>query len=308
MAKKQRVIITGASGLLGRAIMKEFLNPDKWEVLGLAHSRAKNVLKKVDLLDFDESKRVVKEFKPHVLIHSAAERRPDIVENDERTCTKMNVGVTKALVEAINELNSDRETPDHFMVYISTDYVFDGTSPPYKPLDEPNPLNKYGKSKLEGEQVMHHSEGAILRVPILYGDVEYLKESAVTVLFDAVKQTDKPAVIDDYQIRYPTLVDDVAAVCKFIAEKHVSDHTMTGIWHWSGIEAMSKYSMACQMAESFNLPISHLTPNPNPPTGTPRPHNTALECSKLEAMMQDSGTSMRTPFKQGMTRCLQPFV
>ena len=180
MAKKQRVIITGASGLLGRAIMKEFLNSDKWEVLGLAHSRAKNVLRKVDLFDFDESKRVVKEFKPHVLIHSAAERRPDIVENDERTCTKMNVGVTKALVEAINELNSDRETPDHFMVYISTDYVFDGTSPPYKPLDEPNPLNKYGKSKLEGEQVMHHSEGAILRVPILYGDVEYLKESAVT--------------------------------------------------------------------------------------------------------------------------------
>ena len=183
MAKKQRVIITGASGLLGRAIMKEFLNSDKWEVLGLAHSRAKNVLRKVDLLDFDESKRVVKEFKPHVLIHSAAERRPDIVENDERTCTKMNVGVTKALVEAINELNSDRETPDHFMVYISTDYVFDGTSPPYKPLDEPNPLNKYGKSKLEGEQVMHHSEGAILRVPILYGDVEYLKESAVTGVY-----------------------------------------------------------------------------------------------------------------------------
>ena len=112
----------------------------------------------------------------------------------------MNVGVTKALVEAINELNSDRETPDHFMVYISTDYVFDGTSPPYKPLDEPNPLNEYGKSKLEGEQVMHHSEGAILRVPILYGDVEYLKESAVTgaytVLFYRLAQSSFIVFVD----------------------------------------------------------------------------------------------------------------
>lgn len=302
------MIITGASGLLGRAIMKQFLNSEKWEVLGLAHSRAAGALKKVDLLDFDESKRVVSEFKPHVLIHAAAERRPDVVENDEETCTKMNVGVTKALVEAINELNSDRETPEHFMLYISTDYVFDGTNPPYKPQDQANPLNKYGKSKLEGEQVMHYRDGGILRVPILYGDVEYLKESAVTVLFDAVKQEEKPAIIDDYQIRYPTLVDDVAAVCKFIAEKHITDRTMTGIWHWSSTEAMSKYSMACHMAEIFDLPHSHLTANPNPPTGTPRPHNTALECSRLETMMQDGGASMRTPFKQAIKRCLQPFV
>lgn len=162
--------------------MKQFSNSDKWDVLGLAHSRATEALKRVDLLDFDETNRVVRDFKPHILIHSAAERRPDVVENDEETCMKMNVGVTKALASAINELNSDAEVPEHFMLYISTDYVFDGSSPPYKPLDETNPLNKYGKSKLAGEQVMqvYHPDGGILRVPILYGNVEYLKESAVT--------------------------------------------------------------------------------------------------------------------------------
>ena len=60
MAAKPRVLITGAPGLLGRTIMKQFSNSDKWDVLGLAHSRATEVLKKVDLLDFDETKRVVK--------------------------------------------------------------------------------------------------------------------------------------------------------------------------------------------------------------------------------------------------------
>lgn len=185
MAAKPRVLITGASGLLGRAIMKQFSNSDKWDVLGLAHSRATGVLKKVDLLDFDETKRVVKNFKPHILIHAAAERRPDVVENDEETCMKLNVGVTKTLASAINELNSDAGAPEHFMLYISTDYVFDGSSPPYKPHDEANPLNKYGKSKLAGEQVMqaYNSDGGILRVPILYGKVESIKESAVTGVF-----------------------------------------------------------------------------------------------------------------------------
>ncbi|XP_068718927.1 methionine adenosyltransferase 2 subunit beta-like [Montipora capricornis] len=310
MAAQHRVLITGASGLLGRAIFKEFSNSDKWDVLGLAYSRATGGLKKLNLLDFDETKRFVKEFKPHILIHAAAERRPDVVENDEETSLKMNVGVTETLASIISELNSDLGDPEHFMLYLSTDYVFDGKSPPYQPSDEPNPLNKYGKSKLAGEQVMEmcHPNGGILRVPILYGAVEYLKESAVTVLLEALKQTDKPTKMDDYQIRYPTLVDDVAKVCRFIAEKRLGDKSMTGTWHWSGRESMTKYSMVLQMAEMFGLSHSHLFPNPNPPTGTPRPHNTALSCSELESLMDDGGASMRTPFQQGIKQSLQPFI
>ena len=128
------------------------------------------------------------------------------------------------------------------------------------------------------------------------------------VLFEALKQTDKPTKIDDYQIRYPTLVDDVGAVCRFIAEKRIADKSMTGTWHWSGTESMTKYSMVCQMADMFDLPYGHVISNPNPPTGTPRPHNTALSCTELESMMKDGGASMRTPFKQGIKQSLQSFI
>lgn len=80
---------------------------------------------------------------------------------------------------------------------------------------------------------------------------------------------------------------------------------MTGTWHWSGAESMTKYSMVCQMDDMFDL--QHIS-NPNPPTGTPRPHNTALSCTELESMMKDGGAIMRTSFKQGIKQSLQSFI
>lgn len=171
----KKVLITGASGLLGRAILKEFSNFDGWEALGLAFSRAQGGLRKVDLKNKDEVNYVIQEFQPNVVIHAAAERRPDIVEKNEEESTKLNVTATRIIAEASAKSNA-------FFLYISTDYVFDGCSPPYKPNDKPNPLNKYGQSKLDGENVTLEflPNCGVLRVPILYGPVEYLHESAVT--------------------------------------------------------------------------------------------------------------------------------
>ena len=176
---EKRVLITGASGLLGRAILREFTQCSVgWEVLGLAYSRARENLRKVDLKNKDEVKTVMDEFKPSLVIHSAAERRPDVVENGEEETKKLNVIATRTIADAAAKANA-------FLLYISTDYVFDGTSPPYKPTDKPNPLNKYGQSKLDGENVTLEflPRSGVLRVPVLYGPVEHLHESAVTGIF-----------------------------------------------------------------------------------------------------------------------------
>lgn len=75
------------------------------------------------------------------------------------------------------------------LIYISTDYVFDGTAPPYEVGDKPNPLNFYGQTKLDGEEAIKgvYPEAVILRVPILYGSTEYNAESAINVLIDVVQ-------------------------------------------------------------------------------------------------------------------------
>lgn len=178
---KWRVMITGATGLLGRAIHKEFANSQEWEILSLGFNRVGAGITKLNLTNVEETRRVVNEFQPNIIIHAAAERRPDKVEQDKDAARRLNVESTGLLAEIVSEMNRDNPAK-HFMLYISTDYVFDGKSAPYQPTDATNPLNEYGRHKLEGERmIIHHCPDAgILRVPVLYGETKNLKESAVT--------------------------------------------------------------------------------------------------------------------------------
>ena len=137
MAANKRVVVTGASGLLGRQIFKEF-DTKGWNATGLAFSRCRRPLRKVDLRDRHDVANALDEAKPKVVIHAAAERRPDVVEKNEEETMALNVFGTQFLAE-------ECACRGIFMLYISTDYVFDGTQPPYKVDATPNPLNTYGK-------------------------------------------------------------------------------------------------------------------------------------------------------------------
>lgn len=106
------------------------------------------------------------------------------------------------------------------MLYISTDYVFDGENAPYDPDDDTKPVNHYGRTKLAGEQAVLQvqSKNIVLRIPVLYGPVENLEESAVTVLLKNLLNLETPTKISDYEIRRPSHVDDIAQICYQIAE------------------------------------------------------------------------------------------
>ncbi|KAM9312561.1 methionine adenosyltransferase 2 subunit beta [Gastrophryne carolinensis] len=296
----RRALITGATGLLGRAVYREFKD-NSWHVLGCGYRRARHRFEYLNLLDTSAVKAMIQEFKPHVIVHCAAERRPDIVENHPDTATILNV-------EASANLAKEAAAAGAFLVYISSDYVFDGSHPPYREESVPNPLNLYGKTKLDGERVvLQNNEGAaVLRVPVLYGDVEKLEESAVTMLFDKVQFSNKSANMDHWQQRFPTYVKDVASVCFQLTEKKMQDPVqIKGIYHWSGNEQMTKYEMACAMADAFNLPSSHLRPITDEPVGaTPRPWNPKLDCSKLEGL----GIGQRTPFRIAIKESIWPFL
>ena len=266
------VIISGASGLLGRSVYAFFcskLGPEN--VVGLCYSRTGEHLQQVDLTKTEELNRLFLSVKPIAFIHCAAERRPDVCDKNEAALLALNVKTTEDIVQLCSEFNA-------YLIYVSTDYVFDGKKPPYSVSDEPNPLNSYGKSKLLGEQKVMGMQSlrCVLRVPILYGSLEYLSESAITGMTELLFN-DKQVTVDHWAVRYPTHTVDVACCLYQLFQNKVN-----GITHFSAQESFTRYDIVCLLAKILKRPMNHISPDSNEPVGAvARPRDAQLDCSTL---------------------------
>ncbi|WFD35058.1 Vacuolar protein sorting-associated protein vps5 [Malassezia cuniculi] len=286
-----RLIVTGASGLLGRAVVAE-ARQRGYEVKPVAFSRAQG-MERVDLTDREAVARLVADYKPDAVIHTAAERRPDAVERDPQGAHALNVEAPAALAAACAALGRPA-----YLLALSTDYVFDGTSPPYRVDAATNPLNAYGTSKADAEKAVAESavsgRASCVRVPVLYGATEYDNESAVNCLLNAIRNSDKKCLMDACAVRYPTCVEDVAkallSLCVISQERD-----MPAIIHFSATEAMTKYDMCLVLARVWNsvagheiVSVDHLEPvYDTPPGSTPRPGHCKLDISQTVALGVD---------------------
>ncbi len=299
----RRVLITGATGLLGRPVFKACTSVVDWQVSGTAFRRGGQAFTKVDLSAVETIAPVLDTLQPEAIIHCAAERRPDVSEKDPAGTRRLNVEATAAIA-------SWAKCNGCYLVYISSDYVFDGSHPPYTPSSPTCPINTYGQSKLDGERAVQESGAmaAFLRVPLLYGNVEYLDESSVTVIAQNMlnaRGTGKKLSMDHWALRYPTLTDDVAVVLRQMLKHHFSKAPLTGIYHWSNKEVMTKYDMALAFASYLNFDPSQLVPDMTPPShAVPRPKDCHLDSSQLESL----GLGQRTPFAQTIPGILNKFL
>ncbi|MCH3909290.1 MAG: dTDP-4-dehydrorhamnose reductase [Bacilli bacterium] len=137
-----KIIVTGAKGQLGTDLLAELSESYPQDVV-LGIDRAE-----VDLCDRNAVLRFVNNEKPDAIMHLAAYTAVDKAESDADACTAINVGGTKNVTDAAEEVGAK-------ILYISTDYVFDGTKNGiYDPNDKKNPLSVYGKTKSEGEDIV----------------------------------------------------------------------------------------------------------------------------------------------------------
>ncbi|KAI0077373.1 NAD-P-binding protein [Panus rudis PR-1116 ss-1] len=299
MPEKLRVIVTGASGVLGAAVYDAFKKAGH-ETLGLANSRATGELQKVDLRNQSDTESVFTKFKPDWVIHCAAERRPDVAEKDPAAAQELNVAVPSTLARLAKSLK-------YTLVYISTDYVFDGTSPPYTPQSSTNPVNLYGRTKRDGELAVLEVTDAtsiVLRVPVLYGPAPKNSDSAVNILLDVVSdQSGKQYKMDHYATRYPTNVIDIADFLVRLTQLPTK-RAIPPILHYSAEEPFTKYEMCLIFAKILGLPHGHIIPDAEPPKGdaaTTRPRDCHLYTRETEDLMEGYGGLGWTPFEEWWT-------
>ena len=296
-----RILITGATGLLGRPVLRTCAATPQWRVTGTAFRRTGPGLERIDLSQPEQIPAFLDRIAPDIIIHAAAERHPDVSEKDPSGTQRLNVGATATLARWAAAHHA-------FLIYISTDYVFDGTTPPYRPGDATHPINAYGQSKLDGERAVQAAgnDTAILRVPILYGDVENLDESPVTVL--AKNMLSAPAgarlAMENWATRYPTHTGDVAAVLRQMVARRLTHPDFCGLFHWSGNEPMTKYDMALALAPLLDFDAGRLVPDATPPSGAPRPKDAHLDTSELESL----GIGQRTAFRSALAAILSPHL
>jgi dTDP-4-dehydrorhamnose reductase len=149
-------------------------------------------------------------------------------------------------VEAARQINA-------FLIFISTDFVFDGIHGPYKETDEINPVSYYGSTKVAAEKAVAESglPYAIVRTCLLYGNILFgTRSNIISWVKENLEQGQKIKVVSD-QWRTPTYIEDLAKGILLIAEKRA-----TGLFHISGKDFLSPYEMAMATAEYLGLDAS----------------------------------------------------
>ena len=249
-----KILITGSNGLLGQKLVYKLKHKNDIELI--ASSKGENrIFDKsnykyisLDVTNETQVSKIVQEINPDVVINTAAMTNVDDCEDKKTDCIDLNVNAVLFLA------NACFKTETH-LVHISSDFIFDGKSGPYKETDSPNPLSFYGKSKLDSENILnkHKVDSTILRTIVVFGVGENLrKNNFVLWAISSFKNNSKLNVIDD-QFRAPTLAEDLADACISAAKKR-----MLGTFHVSGKDIMSIYEMVVKIAKYFNYSCDNL--------------------------------------------------
>jgi dTDP-4-dehydrorhamnose reductase len=287
---ERNILITGASGLLGSSLAARL--EGSCNVTGTGFSQAGEGLFPVDLRDADALKGLLQEVNPDAVVHSAAYRDPDFCEENPEEAYRLNVAPTAQLCELLPE-----SVP---LLFISSDYVFDGVAAPYREEDERHPVNVYGRLKVQAEDlVLERGAGLVLRIPLLIGAGPTWESSGFIFKTLAQILDPIPSSLDHAGIRFPTWTNDVAE-----AVAHLLGIEAKGVYHYSSLEGGTKYEWAQELAELAGLAMEHSTPDPEGSASrAPRPGNTQLAVEKITR----TGLSRFTPFRKVARSVLQQF-
>ncbi|MFC1620747.1 SDR family oxidoreductase [Candidatus Omnitrophota bacterium] len=235
-----RLLLIGASGVLGSRLYKDAINK-KWTVLGTYCSHAHEGLSYLDLRDRESIEKIFKLSAPEAIVLAGGITNVDLCELRPGLAEDVNVKGTAYLVSKAKEKGTK-------LVFLSTDYVFDGKSGPYMEEDKPCPVNVYGRTKLEGERIVESrlKDYLIVRTAQLYGMDHNARNFAIKII-QRMRNNQEVYAADDFYCT-PTYVTDLSdAVIKLLEDGK------KGIFNVAGTDFIDRYEYVEKIADIFGL-------------------------------------------------------
>jgi len=225
-----KIALTGADGLVGSRIV-ELLN-NYFNFIPLPQA-------KMDITDVQNVQNVLKEIEFDIFLHLAAYTNVAGAETNKELCFKVNVDGTKNVFDVIQSKGKK-------FIYISTDFVFDGKTPPYFEDSVPNPPGVYAISKYEGEKIVK-DKAMIVRIAYPYRATFEPKRDFFRT-FKSYLEQKKPLTMIADSLMTPTFIDDIAYGLKYLFNNFTPE-----IYHLVGSQSLSPYQAALKIAETFAL-------------------------------------------------------
>ncbi len=286
-SQKKIILGIGASGLIGSRL--EELLSGQYHFINLSLETGIDITRK-------ETLQTIKKYgNDSIILHLAAKADVDRCEKDkllgnDGDAWKINVMGTQNVIDICREEKMK-------LIYISTDFVFDGESPPaggYTEESVPAPVNWYGETKFEGEKVVKESgvPYLILRLAYPYRKPFALKRDFVQAILSRLREQKTITAITDHIIT-PTFIDDIANAMDILIQKKAM-----GIYHVVGSQYISPYDAAIRIARMFDFDeslVQKTTRNMYFLGRAPRPFNLSLS----NATIQKLGITMKT-FEEGL--------
>lgn len=276
-----RVLVTGVKGQLGHDVVNE-LEKRGHEYIGVD-------IEEMDITDPESVEKVLTESKADTVVHCAAYTAVDAAEDNVEVCRKVNAYGTENIAKVCQKL-------DQKMIYISTDYVFDGEGTrPWEPDDERNPLNVYGQTKYEGELAVEKyvKKFFIVRIAWVFG---VNGKNFIKTMLNLSKKTNKITVVND-QVGSPTYTYDLARLLVDMAESE-----KYGRYHATNEGLCSWYEFACEIFRQAGIemevaPVS----SEEYKAKAKRPSNSRMDKSKLTA----NGFTLLPTWQDALSRYLK---
>lgn len=280
-----RAIVTGAAGLIGQYVVRSASRwAPSWEVHGLTRAE-------LDLVDSGSVERTWQSIKPDIVIHCAAVSRTKDCEQDPQLAHRVNVEVTAHLARLSEKIP---------FIFLSSGEVFDGRQGWYREEAAPNPINFYGKTKLEAEQViLNNPRHTVVRIVLTAGTSRNGDRSFVEDMCRTAK-SGKSVMLYGDEFRCPL---PAGAIARAIWELVGKDGF--GLFHLGGCERLSRWEIGQTLLPWYpELQDRLVIGSARDHTGAPRPADLSLNCEKIQALLSFPIPGFRSWLKNRVHRAV----